>query len=66
MNSIINQVQQILFILLGVVIPTSIAISNFLIVGLMLCWILEGNFLKKISQIKESKWILSIFGLIGL
>ena len=66
MNSIRNQAQQILFILLGVFIPTSIAISNFLIGGLVLCWILEGNFLKKINQIKESKWILSIFGLIGL
>jgi len=66
MNSIRNQAQQILFILLGVFIPTSIAISNFLIIGLVLCWILEGNFLKKINQIKESKWMLSIFGLIGL
>jgi O-antigen ligase len=66
MNSIRNQTQQSLFILLGVFIPTSIAISNFLIGGLVLCWILEGNFLKKINQIKESKWILSIFGLIGL
>ena len=42
MNSISNKAQQILFILLGVFIPTSIAISNFLIVGLVLCWILEG------------------------
>ena len=66
MNSIRNQAQQILFILLGIFIPTSIAMSNFLIGGLVLCWILEGNFLKKISQIKESKWMLSIFGLIGL
>jgi len=86
-----NQAQQILFVLLGVFIPTSIAIANFLIGGLVLCWILEwmvffwisvfpryawydhlqsenfkGNFLKKISQIKESKWMLSIFGLIVL
>ena len=66
MNSIRNQIQQTLFILLGVFIPTSIAISNFLIAGLVFCWILEGNFLKKISQIKESKWMLSVFGLIGL
>ena len=66
MNSIRIQLQQILFILLGVFIPTSIAISNFLIGGVVLCWIFEGNFLKKISQIKESKWMLSIFGLIGL
>jgi len=66
MNSIINQAQQILFILLGIFIPTSIVISNCLIGGLVLCWILEGDFLKKISRIKESKWMLSIFGLIGL
>ena len=66
MNSIRNQAQQILFILLGVFIPTSIAISNFLIGGLVLCWILEGDFLKKITQTKQSKWILSIFGLISL
>ena len=66
MNRTRNQLQQLLFILLGVFIPTSIAISNFLIGGLVLCWILEGDFLKKISQIKESKWMLSIFGLIGL
>jgi O-antigen ligase len=66
MNSIRIQAQQILFILLGIFIPTSIAIANFLIGGLVLCWIFEGNFLKKISQIKESKWMLSIFGLIGL
>ena len=66
MNSIKDQLQQSLFILLGVFIPTSIAVSNLLIGGLVLCWIFEGNWLKKISQIKESKWMLSIFGLIGL
>ncbi|HIG32536.1 MAG TPA: hypothetical protein EYQ09_03725 [Flavobacteriales bacterium] len=66
MNRTRNQLQQLLFILLGVFIPTSIAISNFLIGGLVLCWILEGDFLKKITQTKQSKWILSIFGLIGL
>ena len=66
MNRTRNQLQQLLFILLGVFIPTSIAISNFLIGGLVLCWILEGDFLKKITQTKQSKWILSIFGLISL
>ncbi len=90
-ESLRNRAQQFFFILLGVCIPTSIAIANFLIGGLVLCWILEwivffwisvfpryawydhlqsenfkGNFLKKINQIKKSKWILSIFGLIGL
>ena len=66
MNKIVNQLQQILFILLGVTIPTSIAITN-LIIGLIgLCWILEGNFKSKFDIIKSSKWTLSIFALIGL
>ena len=66
MNKIANQLQQILFILLGVTIPTSIAITN-LIIGLIgLCWILEGNFKSKFDIIKSSKWTLSIFALIGL
>ena len=66
MNSIRNQAQQILFILLGVFIPTSIAISNFLIGGLVLCWIFEGNFKTKFEQVKSSRWMLSIFALIAL
>lgn len=66
MNKIVTKSQQILFILLGVFIPTSIAISNFVIVGLVLCWIFEGHFLKKIKQIKESRWMISIFGLLFL
>jgi O-antigen ligase len=66
MNKIVNQFQQILFILLGVTIPTSIAITN-LIIGLIgLCWIVEGNFKNKINVIKASKWALAIFALIGL
>ena len=66
MNKIVNQTQQILFILLGVFIPTSIAITNLIIGLLSLCWILEGNFKTKFEFIKASKWILSIFALIGL
>ena len=66
MNKLANQFQQILFILLGVTIPISIAITN-LIIGLIgLCWILEGNFKNKLNVIKSSKWMLSIFALIGL
>jgi O-antigen ligase len=66
MNKLIIQLQQYLFILLGVFIPTSIAITNLIIGSLSLCWILEGNFKTKFEFIKASKWMLSIFGLIGL
>jgi O-antigen ligase len=61
-----NQLQQFLFILLGVTIPTSIAITNLVIGLLALCWIIERNFNYKIKVIKSSKWILFIFGLITL
>jgi O-antigen ligase len=66
MNKFRNQLQQYLFILLGVFIPTSIAITNLIIALLLLCWIVEGNFKSKIEFIKSSKWLLSIFALIGL
>ena len=66
MNKIVNQFQQILFILLGVFIPTSIAITNLIIGALSLCWILEGDFKTKFEFIKSSKWMLSIFALIAL
>ena len=61
-----NQIQQSLFILLGVFIPTSVAITNFIILLLALCWIHEGNFKSKFESLKSSKWILSIIVLIGL
>ncbi len=66
MNKVRNQIQQVLFILLGVFIPTSIAITNFILALLALCWIFEGNFKSKFEHIKSSKWMLSIFALIGL
>ena len=64
MNKLIR-VQQFLFILLGVFIPTSIAITNLIIGLLALCWILERNFKVKFDIIKSSKWMLAIFALIG-
>jgi O-antigen ligase len=64
MNKIVNKVQQVLFILLGITIPTSIAITNLIIGLLVFCWFLEGNFQQKLEEIKSSKWMLSIFGLI--
>ena len=66
MNRVVNKAQQVLFILLGITIPTSIAITNLIIGLLALCWIIEGNFKNKFKAIKASKWILSIFALIAL
>ena len=66
MNKLISRVQQFLFVLLGVFIPTSIAITNLIIGLLALCWILERNFKAKFDIIKSSKWMLAIFALIGL
>ena len=66
MNKLISKVQQFLFVLLGVFIPTSIAITNLIIGLLALCWILERNFKAKFDIIKSSIWMISIFLLVGL
>ena len=65
MNKLVTRIQQFLFILLGVFIPTSIAITNLIIGFLALCWILERNFITKFNVIKSSKLMLAIFALIG-
>ena len=65
MNKLIGRVQQFLFVLLGVFIPTSIAITNLVIGLLAICWILERNFKAKFDIIKSSKWMLAIFAFIG-
>ena len=66
MNNFANRLQQHCFILLGIFIPTSIAITNIIIGVLFFCWILEGELKKKFEIIKSSKWMLFMFGLIGL
>jgi len=66
MNRVVNKTQQVLFILLGITIPTSIAITNLVLGLLALCWIIEGDFKNKFKTIKASKWMLSIFALIAL
>ena len=67
MNNRINLLQNYLFILLGVFVPTSIAVTNFIIIGLIaVLWIVDGNFKTKIRYIIASKWMLSLFGLIFL
>ena len=65
MNKLIGRVQQFLFVLLAVFIPTSIAITNLIIFLLALCWILERNFKAKFEIIKSSKWMLALFALLG-
>ena len=64
MNKFIFRIQQFLFVLLGVFIPTSIAITNLIIGLLALCWILERNFKAKFDIIKSSNWMIAIFALI--
>ena len=44
MSEQIIRIQQYLFVLLGVFIPISIAITNVIIIAISFCWILEGNF----------------------
>ena len=65
MNKLLSNVQQFLFVLLGVFIPTSVAITNLIIGLLALCWILERNFKAKFDIIKSAKWMLAVFALIG-
>jgi len=65
MSKLIGRIQQFLFVLLGIFIPTSIAITNLIIGLLALCWILERNFKAKFDIIKSSKWMLAILALIG-
>ena len=65
MNKLIVRIQQFLFILLGVFIPTSIAITNLIIGLLAFCWIIERNFKAKFEVIKSSKWMFAVFALIG-
>ena len=66
MSKLIVGAQQFLFVLLGVFISTSIAITNLIIGLLALCWIFERNFKAKFDIIRSSKWMLAIFALIGL
>ena len=66
MSKLIVKAQQFLFVLLGVFIPTSIAITNLIIGLLALCWVFERNFKAKFDIIRSSKWMLAIFALIGL
>ena len=64
MNRISN-LKNFFFILLGFSIPISVAFTNILIVVYSLTWIFEGDFSKKIKEIKSVKWISSLLLLIS-
>ena len=64
MNRISN-LKNFFFILLGFSIPISVAFTNILIVAYSLIWIFEGDFPKKIKEIKSVKWISSLLLLIS-
>ena len=66
MTTLFSRSQQIIFILLGVSIPTSIAITNFLLILIALCWIYERNFKVKFKKIFFSVWPILIIVLLLL
>ena len=55
--------KNIVFILLGLSIPTSVALTNILIVLFVFLWLIEGDFSRKLSKIKSVKWIWSLISL---
>ena len=64
MKNTIEKLYSILFILLGLSIPLSIAAANILIGLIIICWITEGNLMEKWKKIKTSKWMISILFLL--
>ena len=61
----VSDLKNFFFILLGFSIPISVAFTNILIVVYSLTWIFEGDFSKKIKEIKSVKWISSLLLLIS-
>jgi O-antigen ligase len=55
--------KNIVFVLLGLSIPTSVALTNILIVLFVFLWLIEGDFSRKLSKIKSVKWIWSLISL---
>ena len=65
-SKLIERIKHYLLILLAVFIPTSIGLTNIIIVLLSLCWIIEGNYKIKRDIIKTTKWLVPMFALIVL
>jgi O-antigen ligase len=64
MNDVVKKLQAGFFVVLGVAIPTSIAVTGIIFGCLGLFWLLEGNFKAKKKLIVSSKWMLVLLGLI--
>ena len=64
MKNTIEKLYSILFILLGLSIPLSIAASNVLVGLIIICWITEGNLIRQWKEIKTTKWMISILFLL--
>lgn len=60
MKSTLEKLYSIFFVLLGLSIPLSIAVTNILIGLIAICWLLEGQFKIKANKIRHNKWMLSI------
>ena len=55
--------KNVVFILLGISIPTSVALTNILIVLFVFLWLIEGEWSRKLSKIKSIKWVWSLISL---
>ena len=62
----ISDLKNYIFILLGVSIPISVALTNVLIGLFTFIWIIEGGFVEKVKIIKSTKWICSLLALVIL
>ena len=60
---LLNNLKNIVFVLLAFTIPVSVAFTNILLVIFLILWLLEGDFLRKISVFKSNTWLWSILGL---
>ena len=66
MSSILNNIRNMLFILLGLTFPLSISISSILIILLAILLLFQEDIRVKIKKVISSKWMLSILALLFL
>jgi len=66
MSSILNNIRNILFILLGFTFPLSISISSILIILLAILLFFQEDIRGKIKKVISSKWMISILALLFL
>ena len=66
MSSILNNIRNTLFILLGLTFPLSISISSILIILLSILLLFQEDIRGKIKKVLSSKWMISILALLFL